>query len=195
MKRYLKLLSASVTAALAGATSSFAGEPGKEVKGLEQADNSFGNIPMRQGLNTSVPLTLAAHGSHQSHGSHGSHRSSSGSSARPVPNNSPSPPPSDTRTTPRKRSEPLGQRAKPKDTYDPAVPDSTALASDKALRKKVISKVQLKLTVSGEYSGDIDGIMGPATRDAIDIFKIKNGLKRGGYLDLETLNALGISAN
>jgi His-Xaa-Ser repeat protein HxsA len=194
MKRYLKLLSASVSAALAGTTSSFAGEPVKEPKRLDLGDNSFGNIPMQQGLNTSVPLTLAAHRSHSSHGSHGSHRSSSGSSARPTPNYSP-PPPTNTQPTPKKQSEPLGQRAKPKETYDPAVPDARGLVSDKALRFKVIKKVQLRLTISGEYSGDIDGIMGPATRDAIDIFKIKNGLKRGGYLDLDTLNALGISVN
>ena len=45
----------------------------------------------------------------------------------------------------------------------------------------------------GYYAGAIDGIMGPSTRDAVDLFKISRGLPRGGYLDVDTLNALGIS--
>jgi peptidoglycan hydrolase-like protein with peptidoglycan-binding domain len=52
--------------------------------------------------------------------------------------------------------------------------------------------VQLALLLQGDYDGAIDGVMGPATRDAIDIFKIKRGLPRGGYLDKATLDALGV---
>lgn len=198
MKRYLKLLSTSVSAALAGAVSSYADEAPPGADTLGHVDTSFGNIPVKQGLNTRIPLTLAAHGSHRSHGSHGSHRSSSGGAARPAPRYSspvPATPAPRVYPAPEKQSDPLGQRAKPQDTYNPSIPDASKLAADKELRKRVILQVQMKLTISGEYDGNIDGIMGPATRDAIDIYKIKKGLKRGGYLDLETLNALGINAN
>jgi peptidoglycan hydrolase-like protein with peptidoglycan-binding domain len=46
--------------------------------------------------------------------------------------------------------------------------------------------------IQGDYDGSIDGVMGPKTRDAIDLYKIKRGLQRGGYLDKATLDALGV---
>lgn len=186
MKKKMKSLASLIGATLVNqvASADEIANPGVNSEG----DSPFSKLPIDQSLNTSVPLTLAAHRSHSSHGSHGSHRSSS----TPMPSypSSPStaPPPA---ASP--RSDPLGQPVKPKDTYDPAIPDAQRLKNDKALRKKVIEKVQMVLFLSGDYKGKIDGILGPETRDAIDLYKIKKGLKRGGYLDLETLNALGVS--
>jgi peptidoglycan hydrolase-like protein with peptidoglycan-binding domain len=56
----------------------------------------------------------------------------------------------------------------------------------------VISRVQINLQLFGYYSGAVDGVLGPQTRSAIDIFKIENGLPMGSYLDAETLNAIGV---
>jgi len=128
-----------------------------------------------------------SHSSHGSHGSHGSHRSSAGSSRPAVPS-SPAP-----RSVPTpKPSDPLGQPPKPAQTYRPAIPDVPVLQSNKELRATVVQQIQGKLKLLGYYTGAVDGVMGPLTRDAIDVYKIAKGLPRGGYLDMGTLNALGI---
>ena len=198
MNKYAKMLAASVSAALG--TNSAAALEKEQAYTTESQGGEFGAIPAKANLHTSIPLILAAHSSHSSHGSHGSHgshRSSSGGSGRPVPNY-PTPPPVQSQPRPeipKRKADPLGQRPKPKDSYKPKIPDAKKLTADKELRKRVIMRVQLALYLSGEYTGSVDGILGPQTRDAIDVFKIKNGLKRGGYLDLDTLNALGIPIN
>lgn len=133
-----------------------------------------------------LPKFFAGHRSHSSHGSHGSHRSGTGGGYRAPPAYVPPPPPP-------RRSDPLGQPAKPADSYRPAIPDASSLTNNAALRKRVIERVQLQLSILGEYKGPIDGVMGPQTRDAIDLYKIKKGAKRGGYLDSDTLNLLGVN--
>ena len=128
-----------------------------------------------------------SHSSHGSHGSHGSHRSSAGSSRPAVPS---TPPP---KLVPApKPADPLGQPPKPAQTYRPSIPDASVLQSNSELRATVIRQIQGKLKLLGYYKGTVDGTMGPLTRDAIDVYKIAKGLPRGGYLDMGTLNALGI---
>lgn len=147
-------------------------------------------------LNSFLPKFFAGHRSHSSHGSHGSHRSGTGGGYRAPPSYTPPPPPARRTQPPEppvRRSDPLGQPAKPADSYRPAIPDTPSLAGNAALRKRVIERVQLQLSILGEYKGPIDGVMGPQTRDAIDLYKIKKGAKRGGYLDSDTLNLLGVS--
>ena len=184
MKGYLKLLSAAVSAAFLGSQS--AANPTDEITLSSLEEGSFGNLPVKRMLNTDVPLHLAAHSSHSSHGSHGSHRSSAGSSAAPVPSY-----PSTPRPAP--RADPLGQPPKPKETYKPKIPDAEKLRNDKDLREKVVQKVQMVLFLSGEYTGKITGVLDAETRDAVDLYKIKRGILRGGYLDRDTLNELGVS--
>lgn len=147
-------------------------------------------------IDSFLPRFFAGHRSHSSHGSHGSHRSGTGGGYRDPPTYTPPPPPARQTQPPEppvRRSDPLGQPAKPADSYRPAIPDASSLRNDAALRKRVIERVQLQLSILGEYKGPIDGVMGPQTRDAIDLYKIKKGAKRGGYLDSDTLNLLGVN--
>ena len=79
--------------------------------------------------------------------------------------------------------------------YSPTVPDMAELIENKALRIQIIVKIQERLKIQGYYSGSLDGIMGPKTMTAIDVFKIAKGLPLGGYLDQESLDALGVETN
>ena len=196
MKEIFKKLSTAVGVAMASFPAS-ANDGSTIDPRVEKLLDHFGDIKHDTiKLVDSVPEFLAAHRSHGSHSSHGSHRSSSGSGSgisRPSAPRTPVIPSTPPKLKVMPRSDPLGQKPKPADTFQPAIPDATELRSNKELRRRVIERVQLQLLTRGLYQGNIDGIMGPLTRDAIDLFKIKNGLKRGGYLDEATLNALGIS--
>ena len=67
------------------------------------------------------------------------------------------------------------------------------LIENKALRKQVIVKIQERLKIQGYYSGSLDGVMGPKTMTAIDVFKIAKGFALGGYLDSATIQELGVN--
>jgi|SaaInlStandDraft_1057018.scaffolds.fasta_scaffold09118_7 His-Xaa-Ser repeat protein HxsA len=188
MKKSMRALSSAMSAAFVITGTASDAERSGDISEV----SSFSGLQFEGTLNSEeVPMFLAAHSSHRSHGSHGSHRSSSGGSARPVPSSLPPPAPAPT-PRPSPKSDPLGQQPKPKATYKPPIPDDPSLLTDSALRADVVRRVQLALLLQGDYDGAIDGVMGPATRDAIDIFKIKRGLPRGGYLDKATLDALGV---
>lgn len=77
--------------------------------------------------------------------------------------------------------------------YNPSIPDMAELIENKELRKQVIIKIQERLKIQGYYSGALDGIMGPNTMTAIDVFKIAKGYPLGGYLDPESIDAIGVS--
>lgn len=193
MKRVTKTLTSAISAAFAVTG---VGNDADEI-GDNSEESSFQGLVFDGQLNSKeVPTFLLAHSSHRSHGSHGSHgshRSSSGGLARPAPPNpvppAPVPAPAPTEAP---KSDPLGQQPKPKETYKPPIPDHPDLLTNSEMRADVVRRVQLALMLQGDYEGVIDGIMGPETRDAIDIFKIKHGLPRGGYLDKATLDALGV---
>lgn len=57
--------------------------------------------------------------------------------------------------------------------------------------EKVIN-IQRRLRTLGIYDGKLDGIMGPQTALAIDVFKIKKGLPLTKELNDATLDALGL---
>ena len=57
---------------------------------------------------------------------------------------------------------------------------------------EVVLNIQRRLETLGVYGGPIDGIMGPQTALAIDVFKIKTGLPLESQLDDETLQAMGL---
>ena len=57
--------------------------------------------------------------------------------------------------------------------------------------EKVIN-IQRRLRTLGIYDGKLDGIMGPQTALAIDVFKIKKGLPLDEELNNETLDVLGL---
>lgn len=138
-------------------------------------------------LNTGeMPLYLAGHRSHASHASHASHRSSSGGSYK-------KPAPSVPRTTPSAPSDPLGQPSRPKSTI-PSANESNfqKVMSDAEKRKNIILRVQLTLQALDFYHGKLDGIMGPATRKAVNKYRLSVGQPAKEKLDLDVLNSLGI---
>ncbi len=64
----------------------------------------------------------------------------------------------------------------------PAIADS--------LRTDSIRWAQTELRTRGLYKGSLDGILGPETRRAIDLFQKNNGLDRTAALDAQTWEAL-----
>src|SRR5437667_4556528 len=72
--------------------------------------------------------------------------------------------------------------------YDGPIYGYNGLAPD-----QVIADVQLQLQRDGYYDGPIDGILGPATQDAIAAFQADNGLAVTSAIDEPTLATLGIS--
>ncbi len=193
MKKIFERISTAITL-LAGGL----GVPGDAVAGVDvdefKTQGAFGRLTevIRPLFAAEVPRFFAAHRSHASHGSHGSHRSSAGggvSVPRPPPKATPAPtlPP-----PPKKKADPLGQPAKPASTFKPTQPDIPKLANDPVRRANAIRRIQLFLQLRNAYSGPIDGVLGPSTRDAIDLYKIKEGAPRGGYLDADTLTLFGV---
>jgi peptidoglycan hydrolase-like protein with peptidoglycan-binding domain len=59
--------------------------------------------------------------------------------------------------------------------------------------RRIVRRVQTALTVRGYDSGGIDGLLGERTRLSLRAFQTAGGLRVTGYLDLETLDALGIT--
>lgn len=143
-------------------------------------------------------FTLAGHRSHSSHASHSSHRSSSGGSVYRAPT------PSYSTPAPRPSTPSYSAPA-----YTPPSSDSTSPASilpsspDAALKVlpgntnafiEIAKQVQLALYSWGYYSGEIDGIVGPATRTAISALQSDWGLNVTGTITPEVLDALKIVA-
>ena len=56
----------------------------------------------------------------------------------------------------------------------------------------MVVRVQAALMRLGYYDGDIDGLLGPATRAGLKNFQKSQGLRQTGRIDLETLTRLGI---
>ena len=67
----------------------------------------------------------------------------------------------------------VGQRAEPPDT--------------------VIADVQAELQQMGYYKGEVDGLLGPLTREALAAYQSDNGLATTAAIDEPTLDALGMS--
>ena len=57
----------------------------------------------------------------------------------------------------------------------------------------MVVRVQAVLMRPGYYNGDIDGFLGPMTREAITKFQSDRLLGKTGRMDIDTLTALGIS--
>ena len=195
-KRLLKL-SALMAGALNGSAygSESSSEPGSNVTTgtYDPLDSVFVG-----GLNSPLPTWLAQHRSHSSHGSHGSHRSSAGTSVprasvpRAVVPRVVAPQPSI------QRSEPLSQPSRPSQSIPQSKnqTDKAKLLADtinnKAKLKNVVMRIQLTLQISGHYKGNIDGVMGDATRRAINNYRQEKGIPQSETLDVQTLDSLGI---
>jgi peptidoglycan hydrolase-like protein with peptidoglycan-binding domain len=66
-------------------------------------------------------------------------------------------------------------------------------ASGTSMRGDQLRQAQQKLKDDGDYTGPIDGKMGPKTAQAIKKFQKSNGLPQTGHLDQQTASKLGIS--
>src|SRR5437764_707792 len=64
--------------------------------------------------------------------------------------------------------------------------------SDTPVQDPTVSAVQTDLTQYGYFNGPIDGIYGPATRDAVAKYQIAKGLGVTGSLSPDTLQSLGL---
>ena len=60
---------------------------------------------------------------------------------------------------------------------------------------ETVRQIQEKLLDWGYYSGEVDGIFGSKTEDAVEYFQRKNGLTVDGKVGPATLEALGISGD
>lgn len=60
-------------------------------------------------------------------------------------------------------------------------------------RGEQVRRVQQKLRQWGYYDGEVDGVFGQETYDAVVYFQKKNGLKADGVAGSATLEAMGIS--
>ena len=57
-----------------------------------------------------------------------------------------------------------------------------------------VRTIQQKLKNWGYYTGSVDGIFGPKTKEAVKYFQRKNGLTADGIVGNQTLKALGMSS-
>jgi len=64
--------------------------------------------------------------------------------------------------------------------------------SNTPMRDPTVATVQTELTQQGYYGGPVDGIYGPATRDAVAKYQIAKHLDVTGSLSPDTLQSLGL---
>lgn len=143
-------------------------------------------------LNSTATDRYAAHRSHSSHRSHGSHRSSSGGGYSTTPRTpTPSPPPPTYSPPPPPVYSPPSPPP-PSSTYTPSAPKQPVPKAAPIDTSMMVVRVQAALMRLEIYDGDIDGILGPKTREALMQYQKAQGLKQSGRMDIETLTKLGI---
>ena len=78
-------------------------------------------------------------------------------------------------------------------TYDIFITNNSVIALSKyGSRGSEVTQIQTKLKRWGYYSGNIDGIYGTQTVNAVKYFQRKNGLTVDGIAGPNTLRAMGI---
>jgi hypothetical protein len=70
--------------------------------------------------------------------------------------------------------------------------DNTAPPNGAAVADTTVQAVQTELTQLGYYNGPVDGIFGPATRDAVAKYQMDKQLEVTGSLSPDTLQSLGV---
>lgn len=144
-------------------------------------------------------IILAGHRSHSSHASHSSHRSGSSGRVRSPVYTPPPPRKPTTRPapTPTPTPAPRNERSTPPSSIlpsSPAIAPQTFYSEPSARQiRDIVMRVQLSLKAYGYYDGDIDGTVGPKTRDALKRFQTDYGLKVTGTITPEVLDAFKIS--
>ncbi len=72
---------------------------------------------------------------------------------------------------------------------------STEVVSEYGSQGDEVKQIQEKLKRWGYYTGEVDGIYGSETMEAIKNFQEKNSLTVDGIAGVETLKAIGINSN
>ncbi len=85
-----------------------------------------------------------------------------------------------------------GQPAPPEATERPAELDQRPAVSFDVLTTATRQELQSRLAERGYYEGPIDGLIDPATREALSDFQRAHGLEATGYLDPPTARTLGL---
>ena len=81
----------------------------------------------------------------------------------------------------------------PYDYYADSQPDdNTAVYNGISAAEATVQAAQTELTQLGYYTGPIDGIFGPTTRDAVAKYQIAKQLNVTGSLSADTLQSLGL---
>lgn len=176
----MKRFTASLALFLTGFQALASKNPVIPIDQQDIANNASDLDPVKlRPLNFESDNLFAAHRSHSSHASHASHRSGSGGGGGySAPRPSPAP------------AAPLSNSPVDKGRAAPVTPSSATTTAEKL--KLQVMRVQIELTTRGLYSGPIDGVLGPVTRDAITRFQTQKLLTPNGQMSTETLNALGI---
>lgn len=78
-------------------------------------------------------------------------------------------------------------------TENSAAPEAEETLSKNGSRGEEVRKIQTKLKQWGYYKGNVDGVFGPKTEEAVRYFQRKNGLAVDGIAGPKTLSAMGIS--
>jgi peptidoglycan hydrolase-like protein with peptidoglycan-binding domain len=84
---------------------------------------------------------------------------------------------------------PLAERAQPQTTIN--IERQGDAPPPPRLSDPVVERVQRILGDLGFYAGDVDGIKGPATSQAVEAYQRKMGLTESGVIDQELLEQLG----
>jgi len=117
----------------------------------------------------------SSHSSHASHSSHSSHYSGSGGGGGYT-------------------YEPPAASPPPSSHYSaPAAPAPVPAPSRATTYLVMIMRLQSRLHDLGYYGGTIDGVLGPATREALKHYQLVKQLPVTGRMDDATLAALGIT--
>ena len=120
----------------------------------------------------------------------------------PTPAPTPAPAPRTTTPTvvptrPTPTPAPRNERSTPPSSIlpsSPAIAPQTFYSEPSARQiRDIVMRVQLSLKAYGYYDGDIDGTVGPKTRDALKRFQTDYGLKVTGTITPEVLDAFKIS--
>ena len=67
------------------------------------------------------------------------------------------------------------------------------LTADEEVRPQVVADAQSILQEQGYYRGEVDGLVGPLTQEALVAYQRDQGLEQTAAIDEPTLNALGLT--
>ena len=74
------------------------------------------------------------------------------------------------------------------------LPSAEAAVYRRGSRGETVKQIQQRLKNWGYYKGEVDGIFGPKTEEAVKLFQKKNKLTVDGIVGPKTLEALGLPA-